>query len=198
MFSQSADAFLGVVSRIRDDQWTEPGLGVWDVRGLAGHTARAILTTEQYLQLDEPGQVSIPDAETYYTAVYEQLAADDESIARRGVEAGVWLSDDPVGQISAALGRTRALIDAAPANRLVSIGGMGITLYDYLRTRVFELVVHTMDLSRATGIPHNLPVHAIADAAALAAGTLVVRGHGEELLRGLTGREPLPPGLSMV
>jgi uncharacterized protein (TIGR03083 family) len=197
MFSQSADAFLALVARIEPSMWPRPGLGMWDVRALTGHTARAILTTEQYLQHDEPGAVSIPDAETYYTAVYDTLA-DDAAIAQRGVEAGVWLGDDPVGQISQALASARALIDAAPPNRLVSIGGMGIALHDYLRTRVFELVVHTMDLSRATGLAHTLPLHAVADAAALAAGTLVVRGHGEELLRALTGRDSLPAGLSMV
>jgi hypothetical protein len=35
-----------VLGQVRDDQWELPGLGVWTVRSLAGHTARAILTDE--------------------------------------------------------------------------------------------------------------------------------------------------------
>ncbi|WP_367882232.1 maleylpyruvate isomerase N-terminal domain-containing protein [Rathayibacter oskolensis] len=53
MFETSATAFLRLLERIGDDQWTDPGLGDWDVRGLAGHTARAILTVETYLRADD-------------------------------------------------------------------------------------------------------------------------------------------------
>lgn len=31
------------------DRWSEPGLGEWDVRALAGHTSRSLLTVETYL-----------------------------------------------------------------------------------------------------------------------------------------------------
>lgn len=197
LFSRSASSFLELLGQIRDDQWELPGLGSWDVRGLAGHTARAILTVESYLGQEEPGEVTIPSAEGYYTTIYTQVM-DPASVAERGVEAGVWLGDDPVAQVSGALARARALIEAQPDNRIVGIGGMGILLSQYLRTRVLELVVHTIDLSRATGIANTLPEATIVDALALASATAAQRGEGELVLMALTGRATLPEGFSVV
>lgn len=197
LFSHSANAFLDLLGDIRDDQWATAALGVWDVRSLAGHTARAILTVENYLGQEEPGDITIPSAEAYYANIYSQFT-DPTAVAERGVEAGIWLGEDPVGQVSAALTRTRNEIENQPANRIVSIGGMGILLSEYLRTRNFELVVHTLDLSRATGIAHSLPLSSVTDALALATASAVHRGSGEQLLLALTGREPLPEGFSVV
>jgi uncharacterized protein (TIGR03083 family) len=197
LFSRSAGSFLEVLGQVRDDQWELPGLGVWSVRSLAGHTARAILTVENYLAQEEPDEISIASAEAYYASVYPQIGGA-EGIAARGVEAGVWLGDDPVAQVAAALSRARALIDAQPANRLVSIGGMGIQLQEYLRTRVLELVVHTIDLSHATGIAHSLTDEAISTTLHLATTTAADHGDGETVLMALTGRAPLPEGFSVV
>lgn len=197
LFSQSADAYIDVLGKIGPSQWDEPGLGSWSVRSLAGHTARAILTVESYLGQEEPSDVTIPSAELYYSSIYPRFT-DAAAIAERGVEAGLWLGDDPVGQVSAALARTRAVVNSQPANRIVSIGGMGILLDEYLRTRIFELVVHTIDLSRATGIRHRLPDSTIGEAAALGAAVAVTRGHGEVFLLAITGRTSLPDGFSIV
>ncbi len=197
LFSRSASSFLEVLGQVRDDQWELPGLGVWSVRSLAGHTARAILTVENYLEQEEPDELSIESAEAYYTSIYPQLGGA-EGIAARGVEAGIWLGDDPVAQVAAALSRARALIEAQPEGRLVSIGGMGIRLSEYLRTRVLELVVHTIDLSRATAIPHSLTDEAISTTLHLVATTAASHGDGEAVLLALTGRAPLPEGFSVV
>jgi uncharacterized protein (TIGR03083 family) len=197
LFSRSGSSFVELLGQIQPEQWELPGLGVWTVRSLAGHTARAILTVENYLGQEEPGETSIDSAEGYYTTVYPQFT-DADSVAERGVEAGLWLGDDPVGQVSTALMRVRALLDSQPSSRIVSIGGMGITLSEYLRTRVLELVVHTIDLSRATGIPHTLPNDAVAAALGLAVATAVDRGFGEAVLLSMTGRGPLPEGFSVV
>jgi uncharacterized protein (TIGR03083 family) len=196
LFSLSSRAFIDVVSSIPKDQWGDPGLGVWDVRGLVGHTSRAMLTVENYLQADEPGVVSLPDAESYYSAVSQQF--DDASVAARGVEAGAWLGDDPVTLLNQLHERVDALIEEQEAGRLVSIGGMGIELNEYLRTRTFELVVHTLDLCQATGLPHSLPIEAVTDAAVLAARIAVAKGNGRDILFALTGRGSLPEGFSVV
>jgi hypothetical protein len=97
------------------------------------------------------------------------------------------------------LGRALSALDAQPTTRLVSvIGGRAILLTEYLRTRELELVVHTIDLSRATGIAHALPVAAVSDTAALAARLAVLKGSGDDLLLALTGRVALPEGFSVV
>ena len=36
--------FAALVEELRPHHWTRPGLGVWDVRALVGHTHRALLT----------------------------------------------------------------------------------------------------------------------------------------------------------
>lgn len=195
-FSLCAHAFIDVVGRVRPEQWDQPGLGVWDVRGLVGHTSRAILTVENYLEADEPGTVSVPDAESYYSELAGQFT--DDGIAARGVEAGEWLGDNPVAVLRESLERTESLIADQPPLRIISIGGMGIPLAEYLRTRILELVVHTLDICRATDISHNLPEAAIADTAALAARIAVNKGHGPEVLFALTGRGELPNGFSVV
>jgi uncharacterized protein (TIGR03083 family) len=196
-FSRSADSFADLLERVQPEQWELPGLGNWTVRSLAGHTARAILTVENYISQEEPGEVNVDNAEAYYSSVYSQFT-DAAAVEARGVEAGVWLGSDPVGQVCSAIARTKALIEAQPPNRVISIGGMGIPLNEYLRTRVFELVVHTIDLSRATGISAGIPNSTIAAAATLAAGIAVQTGSGEELLLALTGRTPLAEGFSVV
>ena len=197
LFARSASSFVELLGQIRDDQWELPGLGVWTVRSLAGHTARAILTVESYLGQEEPSDVTIPDAAAYYSSVYPQFT-DAAAVAARGVEAGVWLGSDPAAQVSSALTRTLAEVDSQPANRIISIGGMGILLSEYLRTRVLELVVHTIDLTRATGIPHSLPTATITEALALATATAAQKGEGETVLLALTGRVELPAGFSVV
>ena len=197
LFLSSAAAFVRLLGEIRNEQWSEHGLGSWSVRSLAGHAARAILTVENYLAQEEPGDVTIATAEAYYSTVYLSFT-DDVAVAARGVEAGEWLGDDPVAQVSDALTRATAAIESQPANRIVSIGGMGIRLSEYLRTRVFELVVHTIDLSRATGLPHRLPESALEDAVTLAAAVAARRGSGETLLLALTGRAPLAEDFSVV
>jgi uncharacterized protein (TIGR03083 family) len=197
LFSRSADAFVWMLGAIRPEQWDLPGLGNWSVRSLAGHTARAILTVENYISQEEPGAVTVSSAEAYYSTVYPQFT-DAAAVEARGVEAGEWLGANPTGQVSSALASARSLVEAQLPNRIVSIGGMGILLTEYLRTRVFELVVHTIDLSRATGIPHTLPAAAIADSVNLAGAIAAQRGDGDNVLLALTGRLPLPEGFSVV
>ncbi len=58
---------VGLAERV-GDRWAQPALGAWDVRALAGHTARAFLTIESYVV---PGSSAGPgsmDALGYYRA----------------------------------------------------------------------------------------------------------------------------------
>ena len=197
MYFHSATAFHDLVTRIDDDQWDSVALGEWSLRSLVGHTTRAILTVESYLLLDDPGYPNVQNAEGYYARVYRDLT-DPVAVAARGVEAGIWLGADPAQTIADALSRAMALVDAAPPERIVSIGGLGIELPEYLRTRTFELVVHSIDISRATGLPHGQSPDAIAATLELAAGIAAMRGDGELLLAALTGRGTLPEGFSVV
>lgn len=196
-FSRAADAFVRVVHGIKPDQWETLGLGVWSVRSLVGHTTRALITVGDYLELDPATQVDMETAGDYYGQIY-LVYTNPEAIAQRGVQAGIALGDDPIGHIEALKKRALDLIAVQDATRLVSLGGMGIPLDEYLKTRVFELVVHSIDIARATGQVAHFSPELIEESAALAAGIAARKGDGEQVLMALTGREQLPEGFSVV
>lgn len=196
-YDQACGAFISTIQALRTPQWTQPGLGVWDVRSLVGHTSRAIITVIDYLELDAPVTVSMESAADYYGQIYLTYT-NPEAIALRGVDAGVALGDDPVGHVTELRRRAIEAITAQEPGRIVSLGGMGIPLDEYLRTRIFELVVHTLDIARATGQEAAIPPALVEEAASLAAGIAALRGDGERVLLALTGRDPLPEGFSVV
>lgn len=196
-FSRAADAFVDIVRGIKPDLWETLGLGVWSVRSLVGHTARALITVGDYLELDPATQVDMKTAGDYYGQIY-LVYTNPEAIAQRGVQAGIALGDDPIGHIEALTKRALDLIAVQDATRLVSLGGMGIPLDEYLKTRVFELVVHSIDIARATGQVAHFAPELIEESASLAAGIAARKGDGEQVLMALTGREQLPEGFSVV
>ena len=196
-FSRAADAFVDLVRGIKPDQWETLGLGVWSVRSLVGHTTRALITVRDYLELDPATQVDMETAGDYYGQIY-LVYTNPEAIAQRGVQAGIALGDDPIAHIEALKKRALDLIAEQDATRLVSLGGMGIPLDEYLKTRVFELVVHSIDIARATGQTAHFAPELIEETAALAAGIAARKGDGEQVLMALTGREQLPERFSVV
>jgi uncharacterized protein (TIGR03083 family) len=196
-FETAAHSFLDLVAEVRPAQWNEPALGVWDVRSLVGHTARAILLVEQYLLADPAPEVTATDAEAYYVQVFTEYT-DNDAIAARGVEAGKALNENSGAEFEAALGRALTLVTANGPDRIVAVGSIGIPLDEYLRTRVFELVVHGMDIAKATNQPHRIPSEIVANVADLAARVAVRKGSGEDILFALTGRRPLPPRYSIL
>jgi uncharacterized protein (TIGR03083 family) len=196
-FETAAHAFLDLVAEVKVSQWDEPALGVWNVRSLVGHTARAILTVDQYLSADSAPEVTAPDAETYYVDAFTQYT-DNDAIAARGVEAGKKLTPESGGEFEDALTKALVLIGKLGPDYIVAIGPIGIPLHEYLRTRVFELVIHSMDIAKATGLAHGIPADVVANVADLSARVAVRKGHGEDLLFALTGRRPLPGRFSIL
>ena len=181
------------------EDWEKPGLGVWTVRDLAGHTSRALVTVETYLDstttVDDPG---LPDALAYFRAAASGLA-DADAIAERGRQAGAALGDDPNATVAALAERVLALVDGSPDDALITSPMGTMTLVGYLPTRTFELVVHTLDLAGATGVavpadlavPMRASLHVAADLADL-------QGHTAGVLLALTGRRSLPQGFSLL
>lgn len=195
-FREAALVFLDLVELIGPDQWELPGLGEWTVRDLVGHTARAIATVNERLTAAEPAVVTVPTAEIYYERIFAGFT-DNAAVAARGVEAGRMLGTNQVGTITRALGLVTAQLDGEKEQRIVAIGPMSMPLHEYLRTRVFELTVHSLDIAKATGHPVDIPLPLLSEAAALAARVAVRRGDGPELLFALTGRGTLRDGYSI-
>jgi hypothetical protein len=194
-FTEAARAFANLVHRIPADSWDGPGLGVWDLRSLVGHTSRSLVTVETYL--GRPAEVEdVPSPAAYYMAIAE---TDQAAVAVRGVEAGQALGGDPAQFVDALASRVLAQLDMAGDPLIVTAAG-GMRLEKYLSTRTFELVVHSLDIAAA--VPRiespEFSDQLLSEVVRVAATTAVLLGRGVELLRAITGRATLSPGFSMV
>jgi uncharacterized protein (TIGR03083 family) len=196
-FLSAAAAVADLVDTIPSTAWDGPGLGVWDLRALVGHTSRALVTVVTYLgQPAAAEEIATPEA--YYALVARAGGADPAAVAERGRAAGAALGADPASGFRALIADATAALDRAGDDDLVTTVAGGMRLLAYLPTRTFELAVHGADIAAATGLPVAIPPAVLAEAAALAARTAVEVGRGPVVLAALTGRSALPPGFSVV
>jgi uncharacterized protein (TIGR03083 family) len=196
-FLSAAASFVDQVVAIADRDLTGPGLGDWDLRALVGHTARSLVTVETYLA-EPAAEVEVPTAAAYYLAIARAGGANTSDITERGRAAGAALGDDPAGHVRNLRDRVAELLTAyADDHALVTIAG-GMRLDEYLRTRVFELVVHGLDIAAATGVDPDFDDAPLLDAARLAAEVITLSGRGPELLLAVTGRSAFPSDLTVV
>jgi uncharacterized protein (TIGR03083 family) len=195
LYEETARSFARQVESIGADQWRLPGLGIWDVRALVGHTTRALDTVTDYLAQDEPPTVTMESAEAYYAGAPER---DNSAVAERGVAAGEGLGDEPADSVAARVERAVQALHPQPVDRRVAVLGGSILIEEYLRTRVVELVVHSLDVQRATGAAIALPPDALYETLRLIGGVALATGRAEEVVLALTGRHTLPPGFNLV
>lgn len=191
-FDDAVSDLAELVRRVPRELLDGPGLGEWTLRELIGHTSRAITTVTAYLEHPEPEAITIHSASEYLEVVLRQHG-DDEAILLRGRAAGAALGDDLAAEIEAMHVEAATAIAAAGLDRRIAIGGdatIAMRLGEYLRTRVFELTVHGIDIADAAGIAWApVPAHVL-DALHLAAANASARGAGIQALRLLTGRRP--------
>jgi hypothetical protein len=193
-FADAATWFARTAALV-GDRWDEPGLGEWDVRALAGHTSRALLTVEAYLARPAPA-VDVASAMDYFRLT--RAAGGDAVVAARGREAGTALGDDPAAAIADIAARVVALVDTHDGTELMTTVAGGMRLGDYLPTRTFELAVHTADLATVLGLPPEVPATAAAQAMAIVADLAITDGRAGPLLLAATGRPALPVGFSVL
>ena len=196
-FESAARCFVDLVETIPPDAFDGPGLGEWDLRSLVGHTGRSLITVTTYLAQPAPAVVVATAAE-YYRWVVQQTGADPAGVAERGRQAGIALGEDPTAAVRALLTDALAAVDAATGDPIIETLAGGMRLSEYLPTRIFELVVHTLDIAGALGRDMTIPAAPLADAVRLATDVAVLRGDGPELLLALTGRKPLRDSYSVV
>jgi len=192
-FEEAAQAFVELVGQVRGD-WDRPGLGVWDLRSLVGHAARALVTVTAYL--DRPAATEDLASAAAYLA--GSGAVDPELVAERGRRAGADLGDDPAGWVAEAAARAVAAVRAADPDALVTTVNGGMRVAAYLPTRTFELVVHGADVAAALGLEPDVPPAALREAATLATQVVLEQGRGQDLLLTLTGRADWPADLVVI
>ena len=193
-FADAAGWFVRTASLV-GDRWDRPGLGEWDVRALAGHTSRALLTVEAYLA--RPASAAdIASPAGYFAAT--RVAAAGPAVASRGRDAGAALGSDPAAAVAQIAARVLALVGTRDGTELVTTIAGGMRLSDYLPTRTFELAVHTADLAAALGVPPDVPATAAAQALTIVTDLAVADGLAGPLLLAATGRPGLPAGFSVL
>jgi uncharacterized protein (TIGR03083 family) len=194
-FAEAAQAFADLVRRIPDNRWDGPGLGEWNLRSLVGHTSRSLITVETYL--DQPAEAEeLSTAAAYYLAA---AGIDPASVVGRGVAAGKALGDTPAEFVDALVRRVLALLTTV-GNPLINTAAGGMRLENYLPTRSFELVVHSLDIAAAVSDIEGpkFSDQLLSEVARVAATTAVLLGRGVEMMLALTGRAALRPGFSVV
>jgi uncharacterized protein (TIGR03083 family) len=176
------------VAAVPAGSWEAPGLGVWDVRGLVGHTSRALTTVRDYAVRPAPAV----DCRTSAEYLAKGIAQADErmhaGVAQRGVEAGQGLGPDPEATVRAYLRETERALATTPDDAVITTAAGGMRLGTYLETRVVELTVHGLDLLDALGVGPELPADALELTAVCLARAGVGEGRGPRLIRVLTGR----------
>ncbi|MEJ7630001.1 MAG: maleylpyruvate isomerase N-terminal domain-containing protein [Nocardioidaceae bacterium] len=197
VFAAAAAAFRELVGRVGPDGWDEPGLGVWSVRDLVGHTSRSLTTIETYLGVPSPGEPL--DGPVDYFRRARVALADPDAVAQRGRDAGAALGDDPAARVAELADRVTALVDASPGDESVGTPLGTMTLAGYLPTRVFELTVHGIDLARALDVDPPVTLGpGIGLSCALAGGLAADSPDAVAVLMALTGRTELPRGFTLL
>jgi uncharacterized protein (TIGR03083 family) len=185
-YKQAAGCLVDTVAGIRVDQWDEPALGVWSVRDLTGHASGGLLLVERFSQV-KPEQIELSSPVAYYRKAMSG-ARVNEQIAERGKDRGRELGDDPAGVLRELADRVCNLVDTLPDEHPMGSNIGGIRFVDYLPTRTLELVVHTLDLAKATGQQVQPPREATAVTMHLLADLALESGHAGEFALAATGR----------
>lgn len=196
--TEAGEWFLAVVDAITEEQWSQPCLGEWTVRETVAHAARAWITIDEYF--DQPAIVEIDSAAVYF-AVGMLDPAVHQAVADRGRAAGAELGE--VAELRRLADRVNALVAGADDDQPIATRLGGLAFSEYLRTRVLELTIHTLDVVDALGIQGERaepPASTSTVTLDLLGEVVTARGPGPAgaAIRALTGRRPPPSGFNVL
>ncbi|MBX3285270.1 MAG: maleylpyruvate isomerase N-terminal domain-containing protein [Actinobacteria bacterium] len=170
---------------VEDHQWDQPGLGEWNVRELVAHTDRVFKTLLDYSEGDVKDPTEIYSAAAYFRIVLAEQTPHVHIAARAKREAAE--TDGWVSATDDLAARAGALVERSAPDLPMHLMVGEMQLDQYLATRVVELVVHGLDLSRALALPTSAPV----ESARVALTVLLDLASGDDvsqIVRLLTGR----------
>ena len=195
-YQQAARLFVETVATVQAEQWQQIALGVWTVRDLVGHTNRALLTVETYLN-HPASTVDLTQPAAYFLQAKATLA-DPAAVAARGREAGQALGPDAATVVRETAKRVLERVETTADDTILTTPVGGMRLIDYLPSRVFELTVHTLDLAVALKTEMTIPHTAAAITLHLMADLALQPGKAAPLMLAATGRRPLSPGFTLL
>jgi uncharacterized protein (TIGR03083 family) len=156
-FSDAAATAVALLARPEvAEHWHQGSvLAQFGVAALAGHLLRGMITVDRYLDGPEPGGPGISAASYYHTVIRSADLGDPGNVAARtrGAEAAAGGPAAVAAEARAVAERLSARLPEMPPGRLLSVlGGLVMTLDQYLRTRIVELVIHADDLAVSVGV----------------------------------------------
>ncbi|MFE9252067.1 sterol carrier family protein [Streptomyces sp. NPDC007088] len=153
----------------------ESGLGEWSVRELVAHLGMVLDSLNQRLAEAPPVAKALPLLDWPFATAGRAGNIDADVRRLAAVHPGPAALDSLLAGIDE---RARTLLPAALPGRLVGTRVGPMVLGDFLVTRCVELVVHSDDLSRATGLDVTLDRQALAACTRLLADALAVKAPG--------------------
>ncbi|SCL17257.1 Mycothiol maleylpyruvate isomerase N-terminal domain-containing protein [Micromonospora pallida] len=186
-------------------RWAEPSaLDGLRVGGLAAHLGAQILRVPAVLDQPAPSGEPIGLLAHFGRVPWVKAEPDAEVnvvVRRIGAELAEAGPEPLLAQVTAVLAGLAPALADAPADRVVAVppGGWGLTLDDYLVTRLLEIAVHSDDLAVSVGIdPPELPAE-VNDPVFDLLTRLAVRRHGQPaVLRALARAERAPADITAI
>lgn len=203
-FLGSSEAALGLLREpVLAERWSKPSaLPDFSTGGLARHLANQITHTVTYLAA-APGDsaISVLDHFTGNTWVTSGVdSADNVGIRQRSEQAAAATTPEELADdVDAALRELRTVLPGQSAERIIDLGDCGLTVNDFLLTRVMELVVHADDLAVSLGTPTPpMPDHAT-DATIQLLSRIAAWRHGPlNVVRALARQERAPASIAAL
>ncbi|MDG4797495.1 maleylpyruvate isomerase N-terminal domain-containing protein [Micromonospora sp. WMMD1082] len=139
------------------ERWARPSaLRGYSTGGVARHLANQITRTAELLDAP-PGRTAIGVLAHFTGSAWVTTGADSEDNvdirSRSERAAAATTAGRLVIEVDAALTELRRTVPAQPVGRVVDLGEWGLTVDDFLLTRLMELVVHTDDLAVSLDLP---------------------------------------------
>lgn len=202
-FGEASSYVLELADCVADDQWDSPAIGDWTLQELFVHTSRAASTITAYA--DTSVERTLMSGAEYYVAVLADPAIHD-AVAQRTHSQAAEVDQTVPEFLASVFNDAENTLQRIPATAVMGTLGGGITLQDYLPTRVVELVVHGTDIAEVLaglGVERIPAPPATALRVSLEAMVeLSTRRHDVLdpvlLLRSVTGRATLPEGVNLL
>jgi hypothetical protein len=156
------DAYLGSAAAVAPllrcprlaARWDRPSaLALFQVSGLAGHLARAVLNVERWLAVPPPVGVALADAIEYFRHTDGPESPVGGKVRERGKAEAEGGPDALADRYDSALARLDARLPQLRGDRpVLMFERYALSLDQCLLTRLVELVVHADDLAVTLGI----------------------------------------------
>jgi hypothetical protein len=181
-------------------RWHEASaLAEFRTSGLAGHTARAVLNVERYLDAEVPAGASALDAVSYFLTasgpdVENPASTMNQSIRERGEQEAAGGPQALADAYDGVRARLADRLPGLPGDRpVLMFGRYVLPLHECLLTRLVEIVVHADDLAVTLGLPMPDFGDDVEDLVIATLARIARRRHGTlPVLRALARRERAP------